>query len=267
MSERRSALRALTKTRLLEFIREPEALFWVFAFPILMALVLGFAFRDRPPDPVPVGVLAGPRRPGSLRRSAVPARSSRSPTRIARRGWRPCAPERSRCSSRTPTPSSTTSTRRGPTRAWRASRSTTRSSARAGRLRPGAAARDARPREGLALHRLPASGNPRAEPHGHRDLGHRLLDRQRAPEKDPEAPGRDSDAQVRLPAGADAVALRLPRPRGRRHPGVRRRGLPASRSAARSRSSRSSRSSARCASAGSACSSRRGPARSRPRAG
>jgi ABC-type multidrug transport system permease subunit len=61
MSESRSALRALTKTRLLEFVREPEALFWVFAFPILMAVVLGFAFRDRPPDPVPVGVLAGPR--------------------------------------------------------------------------------------------------------------------------------------------------------------------------------------------------------------
>ncbi|HTR03079.1 MAG TPA: ABC transporter permease [Thermoanaerobaculia bacterium] len=60
MSERQHPLAALTKTRLLEFVREPEALFWVFAFPILMALVLGFAFRDRPPDPVPVGVVDGP---------------------------------------------------------------------------------------------------------------------------------------------------------------------------------------------------------------
>ncbi|HTY41773.1 MAG TPA: ABC transporter permease [Thermoanaerobaculia bacterium] len=60
MSERQHPLAALTKTRLLEFVREPEALFWVFAFPILMALVLGFAFRDRPPDPVPVGLVAGP---------------------------------------------------------------------------------------------------------------------------------------------------------------------------------------------------------------
>ncbi len=61
MSEKRlHPLYALTRTRILEFVREPEALFWVFAFPILMAVVLGFAFRDRPPDPVPVGVVAGP---------------------------------------------------------------------------------------------------------------------------------------------------------------------------------------------------------------
>ncbi|HYX19321.1 MAG TPA: ABC transporter permease [Thermoanaerobaculia bacterium] len=60
MSERPHPLVALTRTRLLEFVREPEALFWVFMFPVLMALVLGFAFRDRPPDPVPVGVAAGP---------------------------------------------------------------------------------------------------------------------------------------------------------------------------------------------------------------
>jgi ABC-2 type transport system permease protein len=60
MSERRSPLFTLTRARILEFVREPEALFWVFAFPIIMALVLGFAFRDRPPDPVPVGVVEGP---------------------------------------------------------------------------------------------------------------------------------------------------------------------------------------------------------------
>jgi ABC-2 type transport system permease protein len=60
MSERRNPLYALTRARILEFVREPEALFWVFAFPIIMAVVLGFAFRDRPPDPVPVGVVAGP---------------------------------------------------------------------------------------------------------------------------------------------------------------------------------------------------------------
>ncbi len=60
MSEKRlNPLYALTRTRILEFVREPEALFWVFAFPILMAVVLGFAFRDRPPDPVPVGVVQG----------------------------------------------------------------------------------------------------------------------------------------------------------------------------------------------------------------
>ena len=60
MSERKHPLLTLTKARLLEFVREPEALFWVFAFPIIMAVILGFAFRDRPPDPVPVGVISGP---------------------------------------------------------------------------------------------------------------------------------------------------------------------------------------------------------------
>src|SRR5512142_2707723 len=63
MSERQHPLVALTRTRLLEFVREPEALFWVFMFPVLMALVLGFAFRDRPPDPVPVGIVDGPAAP------------------------------------------------------------------------------------------------------------------------------------------------------------------------------------------------------------
>src|SRR5262249_1770783 len=72
MNERQHPLAALTKTRLLEFVREPEALFWVFAFPILMALVLGFAFRDHPPDPVPVGVVAGSSADELARALAVP---------------------------------------------------------------------------------------------------------------------------------------------------------------------------------------------------
>src|SRR6266478_4953072 len=40
----------LTLVRFLEFIREPEALFWVFAFPILLAAGLGIAFRNRPAE-------------------------------------------------------------------------------------------------------------------------------------------------------------------------------------------------------------------------
>jgi ABC-2 type transport system permease protein len=44
------ALVQLTLVRFLEFIREPEALFWVFVFPILLAAGLGIAFRNRPPD-------------------------------------------------------------------------------------------------------------------------------------------------------------------------------------------------------------------------
>ncbi|HUP02947.1 MAG TPA: ABC transporter permease [Bryobacteraceae bacterium] len=44
----------LTLVRFREFIREPEALFWVFVFPILLAAGLGIAFRNRPPDVLPV---------------------------------------------------------------------------------------------------------------------------------------------------------------------------------------------------------------------
>ncbi len=47
----------LTLVRFHEFAREPEALFWVFAFPILLAAGLGIAFRNRPPDVLPVAVV------------------------------------------------------------------------------------------------------------------------------------------------------------------------------------------------------------------
>ena len=40
----------LTLVRFREFIREPEAIFWVFAFPLLLAAGLGIAFRNRPAE-------------------------------------------------------------------------------------------------------------------------------------------------------------------------------------------------------------------------
>jgi ABC-type multidrug transport system permease subunit len=46
----------LTKARLHEFLREPEAVFWVFIFPILLAFALGIAFRTKVDQPVYVGV-------------------------------------------------------------------------------------------------------------------------------------------------------------------------------------------------------------------
>jgi ABC-2 type transport system permease protein len=53
-----AALRELTLVRLREFIREPEAIFWTFAFPLLLAGGLALAFRSRPPETIRVGVLA-----------------------------------------------------------------------------------------------------------------------------------------------------------------------------------------------------------------
>lgn len=59
MSDSHSPLYQLTLARTRDFLRTGEALFWVFAFPLLMALALGFAFREKPPDRTPVGVVEG----------------------------------------------------------------------------------------------------------------------------------------------------------------------------------------------------------------
>jgi ABC-2 type transport system permease protein len=48
----------LTLVRFLEFMREPEALFWVFVFPILLAAGLGLAFRNRPADVLKIAVVS-----------------------------------------------------------------------------------------------------------------------------------------------------------------------------------------------------------------
>src|SRR5512141_1375971 len=48
----------LTLVRFREFTRQPEAVFWTFVFPILLAVGLGLAFRSRSPERPRVGVLA-----------------------------------------------------------------------------------------------------------------------------------------------------------------------------------------------------------------
>jgi ABC-2 type transport system permease protein len=55
-----SALRELVLLRIRTFVREPEALFWTFGFPIMMTLGLGLAFREQTePEPTPIGIEAG----------------------------------------------------------------------------------------------------------------------------------------------------------------------------------------------------------------
>jgi len=49
----------LTLVRFREFRREPEAVFWTFAFPVILALGLGIAFRNKPADVVKVAVVRG----------------------------------------------------------------------------------------------------------------------------------------------------------------------------------------------------------------
>src|ERR1700735_4291526 len=54
-----SAYRNLLWVRLLELKREPEIIFWVFGFPLLLSLGLGVAFRNTPADQHVVAVIAG----------------------------------------------------------------------------------------------------------------------------------------------------------------------------------------------------------------
>src|SRR5437667_5073727 len=57
-SRRWSGYTHLLTARLLELKREPEVIFWVFGFPILLALGLGIAFRNKPAEVTPVAIVA-----------------------------------------------------------------------------------------------------------------------------------------------------------------------------------------------------------------
>src|SRR6187402_511096 len=52
------AIVQLTLARFREFYREPEAVFWVFIFPILLAAGLGIAFRNRPAEASRIAVVS-----------------------------------------------------------------------------------------------------------------------------------------------------------------------------------------------------------------
>lgn len=50
----------LTLTRCREFLREPEAVFWSFVFPVLLAVALGIAFRNTAPEKLRIAVESNP---------------------------------------------------------------------------------------------------------------------------------------------------------------------------------------------------------------
>ena len=56
---RSRSLAQLTLVRFREFLREPEAVFWTFLFPVVLAIGLGIAFRNKPADVLTVGVVRG----------------------------------------------------------------------------------------------------------------------------------------------------------------------------------------------------------------
>lgn len=54
-----SPLYQLTLASMKEFFREPIALFWVYGFPLILCVILGLAFRNRPVEKIPIVVRQG----------------------------------------------------------------------------------------------------------------------------------------------------------------------------------------------------------------
>jgi ABC-type multidrug transport system permease subunit len=68
---RTNPLVQLTLTRFREFYREPVAIFWVYGFPLILAVILGLAFQNRPVERIPVDVRSdGPGGPAAAERAA-----------------------------------------------------------------------------------------------------------------------------------------------------------------------------------------------------
>ena len=184
-------------------------MFWVFGFPLILALALGFAFREKPPDRVPVGVVAGPhaqQRLAALQKSPVllPRIMSEQEARDAlRRGKVSLLIEGDA------TPSSIASIRRVPTRARARVEADDALQTAAGR-RDVFAAREERVHEqGARYIDFLDPRSPRHEPDGHRHVEHGLHHRQRAHEEAAQAPRGHADAQDRLPARAVSLAADL----------------------------------------------------------
>jgi ABC-2 type transport system permease protein len=70
---RDGSLVQLTLVRFKEFLRKPEAVFWTFAFPVILAFGLGIAFRNKPADTLVVGVVRGTPAGDSLARTLAAA--------------------------------------------------------------------------------------------------------------------------------------------------------------------------------------------------
>ncbi|MFI5460952.1 MAG: ABC transporter permease [Isosphaerales bacterium] len=57
---RSSPLIQLYLVRLRDFYRQPARVFWVYGFPTMLAIALGFAFQNRPPAPVSIDLIEAP---------------------------------------------------------------------------------------------------------------------------------------------------------------------------------------------------------------
>jgi ABC-2 type transport system permease protein len=58
-SGRSSPIWRLSMARLYEFLREPEAVFWTYCFPMIMVVILGLSFRNKPIEKIDLDVVEG----------------------------------------------------------------------------------------------------------------------------------------------------------------------------------------------------------------
>lgn len=56
----------LILARVRDFYREPAAIFWVYGFPLVLAVALGTAFRDRPVERIPIVLTKSPEVPEAV---------------------------------------------------------------------------------------------------------------------------------------------------------------------------------------------------------
>ena len=261
-AERLHPLRELTLVRMREFLREPEAVFWVFAFPVIMTCALGVAFRSRADEPVIVGIERGARSM-EVERGARAQRRLRHPRdRPGRRRPRPA--RWPRAGGGRPRRAADLPLRSGP--GGEPGRPALGGRRPAARRRPHRRVRSApgrRPRRRLALYRLAGPRAARHEHHGHGDVEHELRDRHGAHPQAAQAAGRDADAADGVPAVAAAQPPGVPGRRGRRAGGLRLGGLRRRRARQPRRPGARLPDRARWPSAASRCSPPAGPRRSK----
>src|SRR5438045_4117062 len=70
----------LTLSRMRVFYREPAAVFWVYGFPLVMALSLGTAFRENPKESIAVDLVSDA---VESRKSQVESQADEKPTATA----------------------------------------------------------------------------------------------------------------------------------------------------------------------------------------
>ena len=193
---RSSPLFQLYLVRLRDFYRQPARVFWVYGFPTLLAIALGFAFQNRPPAPLLVDLVEGPagsqikahleehnaalereKQAGKPRQNVPSVEIHEAPAEEALKrlntGKTPLViePLGSEVVDLSLRPDAARR-QRGPSDDRRHLAASRRSH------QPGTDERRLRQRAGLTLHRLPDPGLDRAERHGGRALGHRLSARQ-----------------------------------------------------------------------------------------